>query len=108
MPASFSGDGGSGFVESTAREHIGEEVKWIKSDVDADSVQASVKGSLPKSLTVEDAVQIALFNNRGLQVMYGELGIAEADVVQADTCRTTLSLAPTGIEMEVDAQSRSE
>ena len=81
--ASFSGDGGYGFVESTARERIGKEVKWIKSDADADSVQASVKGLLANSLTVEDAVQIALLNNRGLQAMYGELGIAEADLVQA-------------------------
>ena len=60
------------------------------------------------SLTVEDAVQIVLFNNRGLQAMYGELGIAEADLVQADTCRATLPIAPTGIKMEVDSRSRSE
>ena len=97
MPTSFSGDGGYGFVESTARERIGKEVKWIKSDADADSVQASVKGLLANSLTVEDAVQIALLNNRGLQATYGELEIAEADMVQADTCRITLPLAPTGI-----------
>ena len=81
--AGFSGDGGYGFVESTARERIGKEVKWIKSDADADSVRASVKGLLAKPLTVDDAVQIALLNNRGLQAMYGELGIAEADLVQA-------------------------
>ena len=42
--AGFTGDGGYGFVESTARERIGKEVKWIKSDADADSVLASVKG----------------------------------------------------------------
>ena len=81
--ASFSGDGGYGFVEATAKERINKEVKWIKSDADADSVQATVKVLLAKPLTVEDAVQIALLNNRGLQAMYGELGIAEADLVQA-------------------------
>jgi outer membrane protein TolC len=32
---------------------------------------------------MDDAVQIALLNNRGLQASYGELGISEADLVQA-------------------------
>ena len=81
--AGFSGDGGYGFVESTARERINKEVKWIKSNADADSVQATVKTLLAKPLTVDDAVQIALLNNRGLQAIYGGLGIAEADLVQA-------------------------
>ena len=34
-------------------------------------------------LSVDDAVQVALFNNRGLQATFQELGIAEADLVQA-------------------------
>jgi len=83
----FSSDGGYRFVESTTRERIGKDVKWIKSDADAASVQASVKDLLAKPLTVDDAVQIALLNNRGLQAMYGELGIAEADLVQAGRLR---------------------
>ena len=85
--AGFSSDGGYGFVESTARERIGKEVKWVKSDADADGVLATVKALLVKPLSVEDAVQIALLNNRGLQAMYAELGIAEADLVQAGRLR---------------------
>ena len=81
--AGFTGDSGYGFVESTARERINKEVKWIKSDADADSVQTTVKSLLAKPLSVDDAVQIALLNNRGLQAMYADLGIAEADLVQA-------------------------
>ena len=34
-------------------------------------------------LTVDDAVQVALLNNRGLQASFQELGITEAEVVQA-------------------------
>jgi outer membrane protein TolC len=42
-----------------------------------------VQRLLAKELTVGDAVQIALLNNPGLQASYAELGIAEADLVQA-------------------------
>ena len=37
----------------------------------------------PDFVAVDDAVQIALFNNRGLQASFLELGITEAEVVQA-------------------------
>ena len=36
-------------------------------------------------LTVEDAVQIALLNNPGLQVSYAELGIAQAELMRVGT-----------------------
>ena len=49
--------------------------------------QASVKKLLAAPLTADAAVQIALINNRGLQATYAELGIAEADVVQAGRLR---------------------
>ncbi|HEV2007984.1 MAG TPA: TolC family protein, partial [Burkholderiales bacterium] len=46
-----------------------------------------MKKLLGGPLSVDDAVQIALLNNRGLQSMYAELGIAEADLVQAGRLR---------------------
>ncbi len=80
----FSKDGGFNAVESAAKERLGgKELKWIKTDTDVAEVQSAVKGLLSKPLTVDDAVQVALLNNRGLQATYGELGIAEADLVQA-------------------------
>jgi hypothetical protein len=42
-----------------------------------------VKGLLAKPLTVSSAVQIALINNRGLQAAFNELGISEAQMVEA-------------------------
>ena len=39
---------------------------------------------LAKPLTAEDAVSVALLNNRSLQAGYAALDIAEADLVQAD------------------------
>ena len=81
--ASFSRDGGFSSVESVARERLNKDVQWIKSDADADSARAMIKKLLADPLTADDAVQIALLNNRGLQATYAELGIAEADLVAA-------------------------
>jgi len=81
--ASFSQDGGFSAVESSVKTRIGKEVRWIKSDSDAESVRAMVKQLLATPLSADDAVQVALLNNRGLQATYAELGIAEADLVQA-------------------------
>ena len=38
---------------------------------------------LAQPLSMDDAVQLALLNNRGLQAAFFELGIGEADLVQA-------------------------
>ncbi len=81
--ASFSRDGGFSSVESIARERLNKAVKWERSQADAEEIQATVRKLLAGPLTVDDAVQIALLNNRGLQATYAELGIAEADLVQA-------------------------
>ena len=54
-----------------------------RSDADQDSITARVSELLSKPLTVDDAVQLALLNNRGLQASFQELGIGEAEVVQA-------------------------
>ena len=81
--ATFSQDGGFDAVQSSVTERLGKEVKWVRSDADAEQVQATVKRLIATALTADDAVQIALLNNRGLQATYAELGISEADLVQA-------------------------
>ncbi len=81
--ATFSEDGGFNNTSALTRERIGKEITWIKSDADTLSVQNTVSQLLSKPLTVDDAVTIALLNNKGLQASYAELGIAEADLVQA-------------------------
>lgn len=81
--ATFSSDGGFGAVEQVSKQRIGKEVKWVKSDAERSLLETRVAELLKNPLTVDDAVQIALFNNRGLQASFAELGIAEADLVQA-------------------------
>jgi outer membrane protein TolC len=82
--ASFSDDGGFGAVQTAVKERgVKQDTRWIKTGQDAESARAAVEQLLAKPLSAEDAVQIALLNNRGLQATYSELGIAEADLVQA-------------------------
>ncbi len=81
--ASFSPDGGFGPVEQTAREKLGKDVRWARSDEDRKAVADRVAELLAQPLSADDAVQIALLNNRGLQAGFHELGIREAEVVRA-------------------------
>ncbi|MHB1245205.1 MAG: TolC family protein [Sulfuriferula sp.] len=81
--ATFSSDGGFDSVSQIAESRLGKTVKPIRSNEDSQVISASIKTLLEKPLTADDAVQIALLNNRGLQAGYAELGIAEADLVQA-------------------------
>jgi len=81
--ATFSEDGGFGAVEQAATERGAPGAKWIRSVDERDSVAARVKELLAQPLTPESAAQVALLSNPGLQARYAELGIAEADLVQA-------------------------
>ena len=81
--ATFSADGGFGSVERTTAERTGKEVKWARTDADRAVIDKRVTELLGNPLSADDAVQIALLSNRGLQASFFELGISEADLVQA-------------------------
>jgi outer membrane protein TolC len=81
--ATFSEDGGFARVEEIAQARLGQKPGWQRSEADVAAAQAKVRELLARPLSVDDAVQLALLNNRGLQATYAELGIAEADLVQA-------------------------
>ncbi|HTV97341.1 MAG TPA: TolC family protein [Steroidobacteraceae bacterium] len=81
--ASFSQDGGFDAVARTARERVGQEVRWTrtaqqKAQADRDTAQL-----LARALCADDAVRIALLNNGSLQASFQELGISEADLVRS-------------------------
>ncbi|GAB4560596.1 MAG: TolC family protein [Rhizobacter sp.] len=81
--ASFSTDGGFASVEQTTQSRLGKELRWARSPADQEAIDKRVAELLAKPLTVDDAVQVALLNNRGLQASFQELGINEAELVQA-------------------------
>jgi len=81
--ATFSKDGGFGTVQEITQKHIKQEVLWSKSEGEKDKVTERVNELLSNRLDVEQAVQIALLNNKGLQAEFYNLGISESDFVQA-------------------------
>ena len=81
--ASFSLDGGFAAVQSATQSHLQKDVVWSRDDTSRSQTQARVDALLDKPLGADDAVQIALLNNPGLQAAFNTLGIAEADRIAA-------------------------
>lgn len=81
--ATFSEDAGFGSVGRITQERAGKELKWARTDADRDAIDQRVAELLAQPLSADDAVQIALLNNKGLQAAFFELGISEADLVRA-------------------------
>ncbi len=81
--ATFSKDGGFGNVQQTTQQHIKQEIAWPKTKDEQSKVNDQVSALLEHKLDVGSAVQIALLNNKRLQASFYELGISEADLVQA-------------------------
>jgi outer membrane protein TolC len=85
--ATFSQDGGLDAVSAMTKERTGQSVQFTKPGSKTEATGDNVKQLLSKPLTADAAVQIALINNRALQASFAELGIAEADLVQAGWMR---------------------
>jgi outer membrane protein TolC len=81
--ASFTKDGGLNDVKLLTEKHISQQVIWSKTTADQHLIAERVAELMQKDLDVELAVQIALLNNKSLQADLFELGISEADMVQA-------------------------
>ena len=103
--ATFSPDGAFGPVDSAVRERTGAPTRLVRNEQDADTVRRLIAVRLRQPLGAEDAVQIALVNNPGLQALYAELGIAEANLVQAGRLRNprfTFSRLGSGDALEIE------
>jgi cobalt-zinc-cadmium efflux system outer membrane protein len=75
----------AGFADLSAvvTERSGMQVVWNRgSELDA-QVANNIHALLAGELTADEAVQVALLNNRDLQATYAALGVAQADLVQA-------------------------
>ena len=75
--------GGFQDVQRMVDERMDYRVSWNQGLPEDREVQQVVESLLEKELTVDSAVQIALFNNARLQATYEELGVTQAEVVQA-------------------------
>lgn len=81
--ATFSEDSGFVDVKKTAAQHIKQEIVWPKNENEQKIVAERVSKLLKQQLDADGAVQIALLNNKGLQASFYNLGISEADILQA-------------------------
>jgi outer membrane protein TolC len=81
--ASFSSDGGFAEVQGQTKARTGLDAQWQRTDDQGNAARQRVAELLAQPLSVDDAVQVALLNNRGLQAAYADLGISESDLVQA-------------------------
>jgi outer membrane protein TolC len=79
----FTRDGGFDSVAAAAHQHLAADIQWPRTSQERSKVDAQVAALLEQPLSAEDAVQIALLNNHMLQGAFEELGISEADLVQA-------------------------
>jgi len=70
-------------VRRSVEERTGESVRWARDAAAADAAEAEVRALLARELTADDAVRIALLNDRELQAAFEELGIGKADLVAA-------------------------
>lgn len=78
----FSPDGGMFLPAQIVGTQLNKEVVAIRTEDEAVAAREAIERLLKRPLSADSAVQIALFNNRGLQAAYNELGIAEAIKVQ--------------------------
>ena len=85
--ATFSSDGGMDDVTRLAQERIGAPAAAVPAARDADAARARSDALLRAPLTADAAVEVALLRNPALRVRLGELGLAEADLVQAGRLR---------------------
>jgi outer membrane protein, heavy metal efflux system len=70
-------------IKATVEQRSSIQISWNNgTDLDQEASE-KLLSLLTRKLTADDAVQIALLNNRDLQALYSDLGVAQADLVQA-------------------------
>jgi cobalt-zinc-cadmium efflux system outer membrane protein len=77
-------------VSATIEERSGVKLFWNNGTELNKEAAEGIATLLKGKLTAEQAVQIALLNNRDLQALYSDLGVAQADLVQAGLLRNPM------------------
>lgn len=84
-------------VAGAVEQRSGHRVAWDAGTGDDAQVARAVRQMLAHELSVDEAVQIALLRNESLLAIYEDLGVGQADLVQAGLLRNPVfggSLAP--------------
>lgn len=70
-------------VRQAVEDRIDQRVVWRRGGEADAAVDVAVRALLARPMTPDEAVQVALLNNRRLQATYEDLMVAQADLVQA-------------------------
>jgi len=70
-------------VQGTAADRLGQKVEWNRDGKSDEQTRKTVRTLLQREFSAEAAVQVALLNNRRLQAKFENLGVAQADLVEA-------------------------
>jgi outer membrane protein, heavy metal efflux system len=97
-------------VRDAVVARLDQRVHWRQGTADDAAVDAAVDDLLARPLDVDAAVQIALLRNPSLQAAYEDLGVAQADLVQAGLLRNPVltgafrfpDRSPSGTNIEMD------
>src|SRR5580700_7841510 len=76
-------DAGFGEVQTTVHDRLGQKVVYPVTRADREKADSAVAQLLQTNLSANSAVQIALLNNRSLRATLEEIGISQADLLQA-------------------------
>ncbi|MCC7193058.1 MAG: TolC family protein [Phycisphaeraceae bacterium] len=80
-------DAGFPQVQQVVTERIGQRVHWNNGSEADRQAQERIAALLSRELSADDAVALALLNNAQLQATYEDLGVSQADLVQAGLLR---------------------
>ncbi|RZL12011.1 MAG: TolC family protein [Rubrivivax sp.] len=81
--ASLPPDGGFEPVQRIARERLQQDLVWPQTDEERHAVAARIAMLKTSPLSMDGAVQLALLNNPGLQAAFDDLGVSQAELLQA-------------------------
>ena len=77
-------------VSGVVMSRTGKRVQWNRGTAQDAEAERYVRAQLKRSLTPNSAVQIALLNNHELQATYEEIGLAQADLIEAGLLKNPL------------------
>lgn len=88
--ASVNLNAGFSEVGAVVEERAATKIVWNRgTELDLEASE-TLRALLQTNFTADDAVQIAMLNNRDLQAIYTDLGVAQADLVQAGLFRNPI------------------
>lgn len=103
--ASVSQDRGFDQVSKLVKVRLGNDARLLRTEEDEHALAGLIDQKLRAPLQADDAVQIALLNNRTLQSTYWNVGIAEAELVQAGRVQNpSFTFQRTHLGTEVDIE----